>query len=214
MSGRTEGRRGTTLPQWCRAVLIAAGVIAAGGLAAKAWAQSPTVASVNVGSLLQISGPSPLGVADGAGESSFFTRRLSGAAAADAGALQTALLAATVRKITVAFKLDPSLLGGTYGQVPWVSPLVYQGVRGQKTVKARAGGIDSNGGVITYLVVKWIPENPTMVAVSPREASLVTITVRKPGQSRLRMVYGRLSKTLLIRAVSEYGLLRLTITQL
>ena len=87
------------------------------------------------------------------------------------------------------------------------SPLVYQGIRGQKTVEARAGGINSKGGLITALVVKWIPADPTMVTVSPTLASLVKITVRKPGQSRLRMVYGSLSKTLLIKAVSEYGLL-------
>jgi hypothetical protein len=225
MPARTERRKGAALLERRCMVLIAAGVIAAGGLAAEVWAQSPTVPSVNVGNLPQIIGPSPLGsesetrtmhpafgIADGPGESSVFTRRLP--IAVDAGALQTALLAADVRVITVCFKLDPSLFGGTYGQIPCVSPRVYYGIRGQKTVEARAGGLDRNGGAIAALNVRWIPANPTMVTVSPTQAALVKITVRKPGQSRLRMVYGRLSKTLLIKAVSEYGLLRLTITQL
>jgi hypothetical protein len=207
-------------------------VILAGGLlAASASAQEPTPFDSDPGKLSYAVGaqmgkdqrdqpvevrPELLfrGVADGPGESSIFTRRSTIAAAAHARAPQTALRAVEVRKITVSFKLHPSLLGGTYGQIPWVSPRVYQGVRGQKTVKARAGGIDSKGGGIETLVVKWMAESPTMVTVSPRQASLVEITVRKPGQSRLRMVYGRLSKTLLIKAVSEYGLLRLTITQL
>ena len=61
MFARTKERKGASLPQGRRVALIAAGAIAAVGIAAEAWAQDPPVPSVNVGRLVQVSGPSPFG---------------------------------------------------------------------------------------------------------------------------------------------------------
>jgi hypothetical protein len=75
MFARMDERKGTALPQWRRAASIAAGVLAAAGMAAAAWAQDPPVPSVNVGRLVQISGPSPFGscTAGGSPDSVAFT---------------------------------------------------------------------------------------------------------------------------------------------
>jgi hypothetical protein len=73
---KTGGRKSIALPEWRGAAYVAAGVIAAGGLAfaTDARAQSPTVPSVNVGGLVQISGPSPFGgcTAGGSPDSTVF----------------------------------------------------------------------------------------------------------------------------------------------
>jgi FKBP-type peptidyl-prolyl cis-trans isomerase FklB len=122
--------------------------------------------------------------------------------------------AADLMEIVVSFKLDPRLMGGSYGQVGWITPQTYQGIRGQDTVEAKAGGLDANGGAIAAISAEWIPEDPDMVTITPGEGGSVKITVRNPGQSSLKVVYGDLSKTLEIKAISENDLLRVEISQL
>jgi FKBP-type peptidyl-prolyl cis-trans isomerase FklB len=122
--------------------------------------------------------------------------------------------AADVTDLVISFKLDPRFLGGTYGQVGWITPETYQGISGQDTVEAKADGLDATGTPVAGINAEWIPENPDMVTVSPGEDGSVKIIVRSPGESSLKVVYGDLSKTLSIKARAENDALQIEISQL
>src|SRR5881392_3638200 len=82
---------------------------------------------------------------------------------------------------------------------PWVSGSGYGGATGQDTVEVRAEGVDA-AGKPAKISPRWVPSDPGMVTVSPRESDDVKITVHKAGESKLKITYQGWSKELEIRA--------------
>jgi FKBP-type peptidyl-prolyl cis-trans isomerase FklB len=117
-------------------------------------------------------------------------------------------------RIVVSFKLDPSLMGGSYAQQGWVTPRVYQGVSGQNTVDAKVDGLDAEGKPIHGIKAEWIPEDPEMVTVSAGQDNLVKILIHRPGQSNLMVVSDEMTLTLSIEATATNDVLQVVISQL
>jgi FKBP-type peptidyl-prolyl cis-trans isomerase FklB len=118
-------------------------------------------------------------------------------------------------RLVVSFKLDPSLMGGSYAQPGWVTPQVYQGVSGQTTVEAKVDGIDASGNPVRGIKAEWIPEDPEMVTVSAGQDNLVKILIHRPGQSNVMVVSGETTQTLSIKATTTSNdILQVTISQL
>jgi FKBP-type peptidyl-prolyl cis-trans isomerase len=114
-------------------------------------------------------------------------------------AAQVAAPAGVVKEIRLSFKRDPRLVDPTRGLGPWVSGPSYGGATGQDTVEVRAEGVDA-AGKPAKISPQWVPSDPGMVTVSPREGDDVKITVHKAGESKLKITYQGLSKELEIRA--------------
>ena len=104
-----------------------------------------------------------------------------------------------VKQIQLSFKRDPRLVDPTRGLGPWVSGSGYGGATGQDTVEVRAEGVDA-AGKPAKISPQWVPSDPGMVTVSPRESDDVKITVHKAGESKLKITYQGWSKELEIRA--------------
>ena len=102
-------------------------------------------------------------------------------------------------EIRFLFKLDPRLSGPTYGGERWISPLTYMGATAQDTVEARAQAVDAKGRPAN-ITPEWIPSDPEMVTVSPSQGHRVTITVKRAGESKLKVVSQELSKELVVKA--------------
>jgi FKBP-type peptidyl-prolyl cis-trans isomerase len=117
-------------------------------------------------------------------------------------------------RLIISFKLDPRLIGGTYAQPGWLSPQTYQGINGQDTVDARVDALDIAGGAVTGLKAEWIPDDPDKVAISPGQGNAVKIRILDKGETNVRVVYGKLSKTLSIKASAKDNILQVEITQL
>jgi FKBP-type peptidyl-prolyl cis-trans isomerase len=117
-------------------------------------------------------------------------------------------------RIVVSFKLDPSLIGGSYAQPGWITPQVYQGVSGQNTVEAKVDGLDADGNPIHGIKAEWIPDDPEMVTVSAGQDNLVKIQVHRPGQSNVVVVSGEMTQTLSIKAITTNNVLQVVISQL
>jgi FKBP-type peptidyl-prolyl cis-trans isomerase FklB len=117
-------------------------------------------------------------------------------------------------RLVVSFKLDPSLMGGSYAQPGWVTPQVYQGVSGQTTVEAKVDGIDASGNPVRGIKAEWIPEDPEMVTVSAGRDNLVKILIHRPGQSNVMVVSGETTQTLSIKATTTNDTLQVVISQL
>ena len=107
--------------------------------------------------------------------------------------------AASVTGIQLSLKRDPRLVDPTRGLGPWVSGSGYGGATGQDTVEVRAEGVDA-AGKPAKISPRWVPSDPGMVTVSPRESDDVKITVHKAGESKLKITYQGWSKELEIRA--------------
>ena len=91
---------------------------------------------------------------------------------------QTTHPTAPLTDITVLFKLDPRLSGGTYGGERWLSPPTFTsaaqgGTVG--TVDARVKGVDDKGRPVD-IVPEWTATNPEMVTVTPGERDEFRIT--------------------------------------
>src|SRR5205814_1165424 len=110
-----------------------------------------------------------------------------------------AAAAASVTGIQLSLKRDPRLVDPTRGLGPWVSGSGYGGATGQDTVEVRAEGVDA-AGKPAKISPRWVPSDPGMVTVSPRESDDVKITVHKAGESKLKITYQGWSKELEIRA--------------
>jgi uncharacterized protein (TIGR03437 family) len=117
--------------------------------------------------------------------------------------------------IQVAYRLDPWLIGGTYGGGIWVSPPVL-GPTNQGgltfTLEVRADGFDAQGFRVA-INPQWTPSDPGMVTVSPNHGNLVKITVNRAGDSTLAVTAQGISKTLSIKATSQGGILVVQIAQ-
>jgi FKBP-type peptidyl-prolyl cis-trans isomerase FklB len=119
--------------------------------------------------------------------------------------------AGTLSGIQISFKLDPRLSGPTYGGEHWVSPLTYTGVTAQDTVEVRIEGIGPKGQPVK-ISPKWTPSDPEMVTVSPEEGSSVKITVKRAGESSLKVTAQGVSRDLSIKAETKGGAIQVSIT--
>lgn len=116
-----------------------------------------------------------------------------------AGDEKAAPAAASPTTITIAFKLDPRLSGPTYGGERWVSPPRFTGASSQDVVDARAQATDAKGTPLKA-VFKWTPADPEMVSISPSQGQQVKISVKRTGESKLKVAWQEISKELLIKA--------------
>lgn len=105
-----------------------------------------------------------------------------------------------VSTIQVAFKLDPQLTQGLYMGEQWVSPPTYTTTL--ETIQARAQGMDGKGKPANA-DFKWTPSDPEMVTVSPSQGDAVRITVKRDGESTLKVASQGVSRELLIKAKHE-----------
>jgi hypothetical protein len=119
---------------------------------------------------------------------------------------------AALSGIGVSFKMDPRLLGGTYGGERWISPSTYFGASGQDTVEARALGIGTAGQSV-IINPTWTPADLAMVEVSPREGHAVKITVKRAGESLVEVTFRGVSKILSVRAEHKGSVLHVQLTQ-
>lgn len=121
---------------------------------------------------------------------------------------------ADLNTIQVSFMLDPRLTRGMYMGDRWVSPPTYTRVgQGREvTVEARAEVLDARGMKMKN-GPEWIAADPEMVTVSPGQGNEVTITVKRPGESVLKVVSGEVTRELLIRATEKDQVLRVDISQ-
>ena len=126
-----------------------------------------------------------------------------------------AAVAADVPAIQVSFKLDSRLTKSLYMGDRWVSPPTYQHatqVGESSTLEARASLVDAKGRHLTASPT-WTPADPEMVSVSPSQGNQVQITVRRAGQSHLKLAYGKASKELTVKAIHEAGTWRVDVVQ-
>jgi FKBP-type peptidyl-prolyl cis-trans isomerase FklB len=119
---------------------------------------------------------------------------------------------ASVTDIKVSFQLDPRLTRGLYMGERWVSPPTYVGGAGQDTVMVRAEGLDAKGKTVG-IRPEWMPADPDMVEVSPRQGEEVKITVRRVGQSTVRVASPGFSRELIIKAAEKGNVLQVEISQ-
>ena len=120
-----------------------------------------------------------------------------------------------LKDIQVFFKVDPRLTRSLYMGDRWVSPPTYTGTRQTGTVytmEARTQGIDARGGSIP-VSPEWIPSDPGMVAVAPATGDAVTITVKRAGESILRVAANGIARELIIRATKEGEALQVEISR-
>ncbi len=136
---------------------------------------------------------------------------LDGVARASEGK-DSAKAVASVTGIKVSFQLDPRLTRGLYMGDRWVSPPTYVGAAGQDTVMVRAEVLDARGNP-TGISPEWVPADPEMVDVSPRQGKEVKITVRRAGQSALRVATPGFSRELTIKAAEKGNVLQVEISQ-
>ena len=120
--------------------------------------------------------------------------------------------ALTLTGINVSFQLDPRLTRGLYMGDRWVSPPTYVGAVGQDTVMVRAEVLDAKGKPVG-VSPEWVPADPDMVEVSPRQGKEVKITVRRAGQSTLRVASPGFSRELIIKAAGKGNALQVEISQ-
>ena len=121
--------------------------------------------------------------------------------------------AAALADIKVSFKLDPRLTQSLDLGERWVSPATHPGAReGKFTVAARADVLDAQGKPMD-ISLEWLPADPGMVAVSPRQGNEVQITVQSAGQSNLKVTSPKGSKELSIMAWYQDDAIRVEISQ-
>jgi hypothetical protein len=101
----------------------------------------------------------------------------------------------------ILFKLDPMLLGPTYGGERWVlapyGPFRHSGK--SYVLEARAEALDNNGQPL-QVSFEWEPEDPEMLTVMPSQGNMVAINIQRPGESRVQVTSQGVSKTINIRA--------------
>lgn len=119
---------------------------------------------------------------------------------------------AAVAAIHFSFKLDPRVLGPTYGGERWGSPPTYTGASGQDAIEVRASAVDARGTPAKESI-GWSPSDPEMVTVTPAGGDRVKIVVKRPGESGLMVKSGGASRKLTIKAVQPNGIWQVTITQ-
>jgi FKBP-type peptidyl-prolyl cis-trans isomerase FklB len=101
--------------------------------------------------------------------------------------------------IQLSFKRDPRMVDPFRGIGPWVTGSSYTGATAQDTVEVRAEGVDA-AGKLAKISPQWSASDPEMVTISPNQGDDVKITVRKAGESKLKVTYQGVSKELVVKA--------------
>ncbi|HEY6008452.1 MAG TPA: FKBP-type peptidyl-prolyl cis-trans isomerase N-terminal domain-containing protein [Geobacteraceae bacterium] len=120
--------------------------------------------------------------------------------------------AAPVVDIGFSYQLDPRLTRSLYMGERWVSLSDFVGAAGQDTIVARAEGLDAKGNRVD-INPEWTPADAEMFAVSPRKGKEVRITVRRVGQSTLKVASPTVSRELVVRASKNDNVLQVTISR-
>src|SRR5215211_99912 len=115
-------------------------------------------------------------------------------------------------RITLSFKIDPRVLGPTYGGEHWVSPPTYTGARAQDAVEAMARAVDAKGAPVRT-DLEWTVSDPDLLAVSPPRGKRVTITAKRPGTSQITVKAGGASRTFTLKAEKPDGSWQVTVSQ-
>ena len=114
--------------------------------------------------------------------------------------------------ITFSFKLDPRVLGPTYGGEHWVSPPTYTGARAQDAVETMARAVDARGAPVRT-DPEWTVSDPELLTVSAPRGKRVTITAKRPGVSTVTVKAGGASRTFTFKAEKLDGSWRVTVSQ-
>jgi FKBP-type peptidyl-prolyl cis-trans isomerase FklB len=126
----------------------------------------------------------------------------------------TARPAATiaVSDIQLTFKKDPRLVDPTRNPQEWVPGPNFGGASAQDTVETVARAVDSKGQPVKA-TLDWIPSDPEMVTISPSQGDHVKITVRRAGESSLKITTQGFSKDLVVQAKYTGNFILVQITQ-
>jgi hypothetical protein len=98
--------------------------------------------------------------------------------------------------VRVSFRLDPRLVGGTYGGERWMSGTKY-------TSSAQPGSEAVVEAKVDGVRTAWIESDPAMVTVSPVSANRfdrVRITIHHVGESKLTVKNREAATVLVVRA--------------
>ena len=79
-------------------------------------------------------------------------------------------------------------------------------------MEARAHGRDARGKTLK-ISPTWTASDPEMVTVIPNEGDAVTITVRRAGESRVRVTSQGVAKDLTIKAADQGNVIQVEIAQ-
>jgi hypothetical protein len=119
----------------------------------------------------------------------------------------------TLSGVDVTFRLDPRISRGIYLGDRWLSPPYLRVGEGEQvTVEARAYALDA-AGQPTTIAPTWTPTDPGMVTVTPARGNEVGITVKRGGESRLRITVPGVSMDLIIKATYPNGVIQVEISQ-
>ena len=133
----------------------------------------------------------------------------------DASAQSADPAGASLTDIRVLFKLDPRVSDPTYGGARWLSPPTFtsgaqEGTVG--TVDAKVQGVDAAGRTVG-VVPEWTAADPEMVTVTSGENDEFRITVKRAGESKLRVASRGVSRDLLVKAKSLGKAIQVEIVQ-
>ncbi len=117
-------------------------------------------------------------------------------------------------RVEVSYKIDPRLTRGLYMGDRWVAPRTYSRteIGASLSIDVRAFGVDALGGS-TPISLKWVPEDPEMIAVSPGDGHQVALSVRRAGVSGVELFQAGRSRRLAVRASSNGSSLHVEIDQ-
>ncbi|HET9551356.1 MAG TPA: FKBP-type peptidyl-prolyl cis-trans isomerase [Anaeromyxobacteraceae bacterium] len=110
--------------------------------------------------------------------------------------------------LRLSFKLDPRLMGGTYGGDRWVAGPTYAGTNGQDAVDVRAEVLDAAGKVMAA-EPEWTASAPEVAAVSPRRGGQVRLTVKRVGEAKVTVAARGLARELVVRSKTVNGVIQL-----
>ena len=117
--------------------------------------------------------------------------------------------------LSISFKLDPRLSGPTYGGERWIQPQTFTSALQEgtvATVDVKVRGVGTRGESIAIVPV-WTPEDPEMVTVIPGSRGEFRITVRRAGESRLKVASRGITKDLIVRAKYSGNAVQVEISQ-
>jgi hypothetical protein len=113
----------------------------------------------------------------------------------------------------VTFMVDPRIARGAYMGDRWIPPPYLRvGESDQVTIEARAYALDA-AGQTTTIEPAWTSTDPGLVTVTPTRGNEVGITVKRAGESRLRITVPGVSRELVIKAAYPNGVIQVEITQ-
>jgi hypothetical protein len=140
------------------------------------------------------------------------TSMLAVPAGAWAGDAKGASASAPQTRILLSFKVDPRVLGPTYGGERWVSPPTYTGARAQGSVETSARVVDARGAPVET-DLEWTVSDPEVLDVSPPSGARVTIAAKRAGTSTVTVKAGKASKTLTVKADQPAGVWQMSVRQ-